>query len=60
MKEMVPAYHAGLGALAALTVPVVAALQGPIAGGGLGLAFCADIVLAAPNARFVAASRCSA
>jgi 2-(1,2-epoxy-1,2-dihydrophenyl)acetyl-CoA isomerase len=28
-------------------------VQGPIAGGGLGLAFCADVVLAAPSARFV-------
>ncbi len=53
LKEMVPAFHAGLGALAALECPVVAALQGPIAGGGLGLAFCADVVLAAPSARFV-------
>jgi 2-(1,2-epoxy-1,2-dihydrophenyl)acetyl-CoA isomerase len=53
LNEMVPPFHAALGELAALQRPVVAALQGPIAGGGLGLAFCADIVLAAPSAKFV-------
>jgi 2-(1,2-epoxy-1,2-dihydrophenyl)acetyl-CoA isomerase len=53
LKEMVPAFHSALGALASLRVPVVAALQGPIAGGGLGLALCADVVLAAPSVRFV-------
>jgi 2-(1,2-epoxy-1,2-dihydrophenyl)acetyl-CoA isomerase len=53
LAEMVPPFHAALSQLAALRVPVVAALQGPIAGGGLGLAFCADIVLVAPEARFV-------
>jgi 2-(1,2-epoxy-1,2-dihydrophenyl)acetyl-CoA isomerase len=53
LNEMVPAFHAALGELAALQPPVVAALQGPIAGGGLGLAFCADVVLAASSAKFV-------
>ncbi|HWE33297.1 MAG TPA: enoyl-CoA hydratase-related protein [Solirubrobacteraceae bacterium] len=53
LEEMVPAYHAALGQLAAHPAPVVAAIQGPIAGGGLGLAFCADIVLATPDTRFV-------
>jgi len=53
LAEIVPSYHAALGRLAGLRAPIVAALQGPIAGGGLGLAFCADIVLAAPDARFV-------
>ncbi len=53
LAEMVPAYHASLMQLAAHPTPIVAALQGPIAGGGLGLAFCADIVLVSPEARFV-------
>ena len=53
LEEMVPAYHRALGRLAANTAPVVAALQGPIAGGGLGLAFCADVVLATSDTRFV-------
>lgn len=53
LQEIVPAYHEALATLASLTVPVVAALQGPIAGGGMGLAFCADIVLITSAVRFV-------
>jgi 2-(1,2-epoxy-1,2-dihydrophenyl)acetyl-CoA isomerase len=53
LREMVPAFHEALGQLARLPTPVVAAIQGPVAGGGLGIVFCADIVLAAPAARFV-------
>jgi 2-(1,2-epoxy-1,2-dihydrophenyl)acetyl-CoA isomerase len=53
LEEMVPPYHDTLGHLASLACPVVCAVQGPAAGGGLGLAFCADLVLAAPEARFV-------
>jgi 2-(1,2-epoxy-1,2-dihydrophenyl)acetyl-CoA isomerase len=52
LAEMVPPYHATLARLAALDAPVVCALQGAVAGGGLGLAYCADLVLAAPEARF--------
>lgn len=37
--------------LSALPIPVVAALNGPVAGGGIGLAFCADIVLAGESMR---------
>ncbi len=54
LEEMVPDYHRALNALAALPAPVVAAVQGPIAGGGLGVALCADIVLITPQTRFVA------
>jgi 2-(1,2-epoxy-1,2-dihydrophenyl)acetyl-CoA isomerase len=54
LEEMVPDYHRALKALAALPAPVVAAVQGPIAGGGLGVALCADIVLITPDTRFVA------
>jgi 2-(1,2-epoxy-1,2-dihydrophenyl)acetyl-CoA isomerase len=53
LAEIVPPYHAALGRLAAIDPPVVAALQGPIAGGGLGLAFCADVVLVTEAVRFV-------
>jgi 2-(1,2-epoxy-1,2-dihydrophenyl)acetyl-CoA isomerase len=38
-------------ALARLPVPVVSAVQGPVAGGGIGLALCADVVLAASSMR---------
>jgi 2-(1,2-epoxy-1,2-dihydrophenyl)acetyl-CoA isomerase len=38
-------------ALAALPVPVVSAVQGAVAGGGIGLALCADVVLAAESMR---------
>jgi 2-(1,2-epoxy-1,2-dihydrophenyl)acetyl-CoA isomerase len=38
--------------LYALTVPVIAALNGPVAGGGIGLALTADIALASEKVRF--------
>jgi 2-(1,2-epoxy-1,2-dihydrophenyl)acetyl-CoA isomerase len=53
LSEMIPAYHEALGQLAGLDCPVVCAVQGAAAGGGLGLTFCADLVLAASDARFV-------
>jgi 2-(1,2-epoxy-1,2-dihydrophenyl)acetyl-CoA isomerase len=53
LAEVVAPYHAALGLLATLDRPVVCAVQGPAAGGGLGITFCADIVLAASDARFV-------
>jgi 2-(1,2-epoxy-1,2-dihydrophenyl)acetyl-CoA isomerase len=55
MDDTVTAFHLALTEYAALRVPVVAAVQGPIAGGGIGVAFCADIVLIAPEAKFVCA-----
>jgi 2-(1,2-epoxy-1,2-dihydrophenyl)acetyl-CoA isomerase len=62
MKEAGPdlpawigAMAAGLGesvrALAALPVPVVSVVQGAVAGGGIGLALCADVVLAGESMR---------
>jgi 2-(1,2-epoxy-1,2-dihydrophenyl)acetyl-CoA isomerase len=53
LSEMVPAYHEALGRLADLDCPVVCAVHGAAAGGGLGLTFGADLVLAASDARFV-------
>jgi 2-(1,2-epoxy-1,2-dihydrophenyl)acetyl-CoA isomerase len=38
-------------AISRLPVPVVSAVQGPVAGGGIGLALCADVVLAAEAMR---------
>jgi 2-(1,2-epoxy-1,2-dihydrophenyl)acetyl-CoA isomerase len=53
LEEMVPPYHVTLDRLAHVDIPVVVAVAGPVAGGGLGLLFCADIALAATDARFV-------
>lgn len=53
LMEMVPPYHRSLALLAELRCPVVCAVQGAAAGGGLGLTFCSDFVLAEPDARFV-------
>ena len=52
LGEMIPHYHVALARLASLDVPVVCAVQGAIAGGGLGLAWVADLVLAAEDAVF--------
>jgi 2-(1,2-epoxy-1,2-dihydrophenyl)acetyl-CoA isomerase len=52
LERTVPSYHETLAALAGLEVPVVAAVHGAVAGGGLGLAWCADVVIAAEGTRF--------
>lgn len=39
-------------ALRSLPVPVLAAVHGPVAGGGVGLALCADVVVAARSSYF--------
>jgi 2-(1,2-epoxy-1,2-dihydrophenyl)acetyl-CoA isomerase len=45
----IPALHRAIERLATLPVPVVSALNGPIGGGGIGLALSADIVIAAES-----------
>jgi 2-(1,2-epoxy-1,2-dihydrophenyl)acetyl-CoA isomerase len=47
-------YHATLQRLDQLPVPVVTAVHGAVAGGGLGLVYVADVVLAAESTRFAA------
>jgi 2-(1,2-epoxy-1,2-dihydrophenyl)acetyl-CoA isomerase len=52
LRRMTTSYHASLQILDRLPVPVVAAVHGAVAGGGLGLMNVADIVLAAEGTRF--------
>ncbi len=46
-------FNRALAKLARLAIPVVTALNGPVAGGGIGLALTADLIVAAKSARFV-------
>jgi 2-(1,2-epoxy-1,2-dihydrophenyl)acetyl-CoA isomerase len=55
VDALLDSYHAMLPRLAALPVPVVAAVQGAAVGGGLGLVWAADVVLAADDLRIVTA-----
>lgn len=52
LGEMTTHYHEALRIFNRLPVPVIAAVQGVAAGGGLGLMYCADLVLAAQDCRF--------
>ncbi len=52
LRRVTTSYHASLQILDRLPVPVVAAVHGAVAGGGLGLMNVADIVLAAEGTRF--------
>jgi 2-(1,2-epoxy-1,2-dihydrophenyl)acetyl-CoA isomerase len=52
LRRTTTSYHASLQILDRLPVPVVAAVHGAVAGGGLGLMNVADIVLAAEGTRF--------
>jgi 2-(1,2-epoxy-1,2-dihydrophenyl)acetyl-CoA isomerase len=53
LEVMVGHFHAALLTFHTLRVPVVTAVQGAAAGGGLGLLWCADAVLMADDARLV-------
>jgi 2-(1,2-epoxy-1,2-dihydrophenyl)acetyl-CoA isomerase len=52
---MVEAYHESVLTLAELPVPVVCAVHGAAAGGGLGLLWCSDIVIAAHDVKILTA-----
>jgi 2-(1,2-epoxy-1,2-dihydrophenyl)acetyl-CoA isomerase len=52
LRAMTSPYHEALRTFSRLSVPIVTGVQGAAAGGGLGLMYCADIVLAAENAKF--------
>ncbi|WP_405813534.1 enoyl-CoA hydratase-related protein [Streptomyces sp. NBC_01390] len=55
LAEVTDALHGALRILAGLDAPLVAAVQGAVAGAGLGLATAADVSVAASDARFTAA-----
>jgi len=50
--DLIAPMHAGLQRLAELPVPVVAAVQGAVAGAGISVMLAADVVLAAERTRF--------
>ncbi len=49
LDRSIPPLHATIHTLSTLPVPVVSAVQGSIGGGGIGIALCADIVLASSS-----------
>lgn len=55
VAELVAAHHLAITTIVDMPVPVVAALNGSVAGGGMGLALAADYCLAAESASFIAA-----
>jgi 2-(1,2-epoxy-1,2-dihydrophenyl)acetyl-CoA isomerase len=55
LRRLTTSYHASLQVLDSLPVPVVAAVHGAAAGGGLGLMYVADVVIAATGTKFAAA-----
>ena len=52
LRDMISSYHRSLSRLAALPLPVISAVNGAAAGGGLGLVWCSDVVVAADDAKF--------
>jgi 2-(1,2-epoxy-1,2-dihydrophenyl)acetyl-CoA isomerase len=52
LRRMIDSYHLAIERLTSIDAPVVAAVRGGAGGGGLGLLYAADIVVAADNARF--------
>ena len=52
LRRMIGSYHQAIEQLASIDAPIVAAVRGGTGGGGLGLLYCADIVVAADDARF--------
>ena len=55
LTEVTTHLHAALSRLGRMPAPVVAAVQGSAAGGGVGVALAADLVLVGASARFVLA-----
>jgi 2-(1,2-epoxy-1,2-dihydrophenyl)acetyl-CoA isomerase len=55
VKELTTYLHAAISRFVRMDAPVVAAVNGTVAGGGMGLVCCADLVLAGESARFTMA-----
>lgn len=53
--KLIDCFHALMRLIKAMPQPVIAAVQGPVAGGGVGLAFACDLVVAAEGASFLSA-----
>ena len=51
VDEILAVVHPAIQRLATCPIPVVTALNGPVAGGGIGLALCADFVLGGASAK---------
>lgn len=49
LEELLLPIHKAIKIIGELSIPVVSALNGPVGGGGIGLALCADLVLAAES-----------
>jgi 2-(1,2-epoxy-1,2-dihydrophenyl)acetyl-CoA isomerase len=52
LRRMIDSYHLAIERLTSIDAPVVAAVRGGAGGGGLGLLYVADLVIAADDARF--------
>lgn len=52
---LIDRFHALMRLIKAMPQPVIAAVQGPVAGGGVGLALACDLVVAAQDASFLSA-----
>jgi 2-(1,2-epoxy-1,2-dihydrophenyl)acetyl-CoA isomerase len=52
LRRMIDSYHLAIERLTSIDAPVVAAVRGGAGGGGLGLLYVADIVVAADDVRF--------
>lgn len=55
LREITSYLHTALSTLMRMNKPLISAVNGPVAGGGIGLAIAGDIVLADPSAHFTLA-----